>query len=456
MNAREVALSCLIDLSQTDVSISSVVDKAFDRYKLDDRERRLANALVYGVVRWKKQLDWVLKQFVNPRFRLDIRHRAILRIGAFQLLHLDGIPPHAAIFETVQLSKKNRKSTGFINAVLRSIQRKKNELSYPSLDTQPKEHISICQSYPEWLVKRWIKTRGIDWTLAFCDASNQIAPLSIRANTLITDREKLCADLKAEGFSTQISKISPDGILIGNRSTDTKETESNPKTEKNLKDILNRKDVYVQDESAMLIPYLLLSDETRLVVDLCAAPGGKTTHIGTLMKNTGKIIAADISEEKLAILSENCIRLGVQNVETETVDTTDTDLSFVNTADAVLIDVPCSGFGTLRRHPDIRWNKTEEQLLKLTKLQYRILSNAAQHIKKGGVLVYSTCSIEQSENEDIVNRFTKEFPMFTVEHASNYLPDIPDTAITSDGFLQTFPHEHGVDGTFAARLRRVS
>lgn len=456
MNARKVALSCLIDLSQTDVSISSVVDKAYDQYKLGDRERRLANALVYGVVRWKTQLDWVLKQFVNPRFQLDIRHRAILRIGAFQLLHLDGIPPHAAIYETVQLSKKNRKTAGFINAVLRSIQRKKTELTYPSLDTQPIQHISVCQSFPEWLVKRWIQTRGLEWTLAFCEASNQIAPLSARTNTLMTDRETLCVDLNTEGFSTQISKVSPDGILIENRSTDTNETESYTNTEKSLKDILNREDVYVQDESAMLIPYLLLSDETKLVVDLCAAPGGKTTHISSLMKNTGKIIAADISEEKLAILSENCKRLGIQNVETKTIDATKDNLSFVNSADAVLIDVPCSGFGTLRRHPDIRWNKTKQQLHKLTKLQYRILSNAAQHIKIGGILVYSTCSIEQSENEDIIKKFIKDFPMFTVEHASHYLQDIPDTAITNDGFLQTLPHEHRVDGTFAARLRRLS
>lgn len=456
MNAREVALTCLIDLSQSNASISSVVDKSFDRYQLDNREQRFANALVYGVVRWQKQLDWVLEHFVNPRFQLDIRHRSILRIGAFQLLHFDGIPPRAAIFETVQLSKKSKKTAGFINAVLRSIQRKKTELSYPSLKTHPIKHISVCQSYPEWLVKRWIQTRGIEWTHAFCEASNKIAPLSVRTNTLITDREKLCEALNAEGFSTQIGKYAPEAILIGNQSIGTNVAESSPKKHGRVKEILSRADVYVQDESAMLIPYLLLSDETKFVVDLCAAPGGKTTHISTLMKRTGKLIATDISDEKLALLKENCQRLRVQNVETKTIDATNADLSFINTADAILIDAPCSGFGTLRRHPDIRWNKTEGQLHNLTKLQSRILCNAAQHIKKGGILVYSTCSIEQSENEVIVNQFMKNFPMFAIEPAGNYLPNIPGTAITKEGFLQTLPHEHGVDGTFAARLRRVS
>lgn len=456
MNVREVALVCLIDLSDTDASISSVVDNAFERYRLGRRERRLANALVYGVIRWKRHLDWVLKQFVNPRFQLDVRHRSILRIGAFQLLHLDGIPPHAAIYETVQLSKRNKKSAGFINAVLRSIERQKTELSFPPLKTQPIEHISVSQSYPEWLVKRLLQTRGLEWTQAFCEASNQIAPLTIRTNTLIANREQLCKELNAEGFSTEIPAYSPEAILIGNQSTETKESESKPEREKDLKALLNRADLYVQDESAMLIPYLLLSDEANVVVDLCASPGGKTSHISSLMKNSGKIIAVDISDEKLALLNENCARLKVQNVETKKANATNADLGFANTADAILIDAPCSGFGTLRRHPDIRWNKTEQQLLNLTKLQYSILSNAAKHIRKGAILVYSTCSIERSENEQIVNRFLKDFPSFAVENVSEYLTNIPDTAITKEGFLQTLPHKHGVDGTFAARLRRVS
>lgn len=456
MNVRQVALECLLHLSKTRASITSVVDDAFQKHSLDGRERRLTNGLVYGVVRWQQQLDWVLGHFINPEFQLDARHRAILRLGAFQLLHLDGIPPHAAIFETVQLAKRSRKTAGFVNAVLRAVQRKASTLIYPSLETNPIEHMAFSLSYPKWLVKRWLEARGVNWTLAFCRASNQVAPLAFRVNSLLTSREDLRQSFIANGLSTTVSEIAPDGIVIGNRSITAYDAVSSTTNEKTLKDVLNRDDVYVQDESAMLVPPLLMSESPQLVVDLCAAPGGKTTHLACLMDNSGKIIAVDISARKLSLLEQNCRRIGARNVETRTLDATKADLSFIADADAVLIDAPCSGFGTLRRHPDIRWNKTPEQLRTLTELQYNLLKNTAQHIKPGGILVYSTCSIESTENEEVIRRFIENFPMYAVENVRLFLPDVPQNAITPEGFLQTFPHEHGVDGAFAARLRKVS
>ena len=207
MNVRKVALACLLTLSSSSTSIASVIDSAFAKYRVDGRDRRLINGLVYGVIRWQKQLDWVLDQFINPRFQLDARHRNILRLGAFQLLHLDGIPEHAAIFETVQLATSHRrrnsgrKTTGFINAVLRSVQRKGKTLTYPPLDTNPIEHISLSLSYPTWLVKRWLQTRGVSWTLAFCRASNKVAPLALRVNTLLSKREEVCKSLAAIGIA---------------------------------------------------------------------------------------------------------------------------------------------------------------------------------------------------------------------------------------------------------------
>ncbi len=459
MNVRKVALECLLTLSHTSTSIASVVDSAFGRYPIDGRERRLVNGLVYGVIRWQRQLDWVLNQFINPRFQLDARHRNILRLGAFQLLHLDGIPPHAAIYETVQLatshlrkSSGGRKSAGFINAVLRSVQRKGRKLTYPPLDANPIEHIAISLSYPTWLVKRWLQTRGVSWTLAFCRASNQIAPLALRVNSLLTQREEVSQSLEANGIAATVSKIAPDGLVLENRTITAFDTPG----EQTLKDVLNREDIYVQDESAMLVPHLLSPADARFIVDLCAAPGGKTSHLAHLMGNAGKLIAVDVSAEKIALLQKNCRRVGAHNIETRLTDATKADLEFIKTADAVLVDAPCSGFGTLRRHPDIRWNKTFEQVRTLSEVQYNLLKSAAQHIKPGGILVYSTCSIEPMENEEVVQRFLADFPMYKVENARRFLPDIPLSAITPQGFLQTFPHEHGVDGAFAARLRRVS
>lgn len=454
MNAREVALECLLNLSQARMSIASVVDNAFSQHALSGRERRLANGLVYGVARWQKQLDWVLNHFINPRFQLDTRHRTLLRLGAFQLLHLDGIPAHAAIFETVQLARGGRKAAGFINAVLRAVQRKGATLTYPPLDANPTEHIALSLSYPTWLVKRWLQARGVAWTFAFCQASNQVAPLALRVNSLLTQREALRQSLKARGISATLSKIAPDGIVLANRAITAYDAVSNRAGEKTLKAVLNREDVYVQDESAMLVPPLLSPQGAQQVVDLCAAPGGKTTHLAHLMGNAGEIIAVDISEKKLAVLRENCRRTGALNVHTRALDATKTDLGFIKTADAVLIDAPCSGFGTLRRHPDIRWNKTPNQVRTLSDLQYHLLKNAAQHIKPGGILVYSTCSIEPMENEEVIRRFSADFPMYKVENARLFLPNVPQSAITPQGCLQTFPHEHGVDGAFAARLRR--
>ncbi|MCE2414718.1 16S rRNA (cytosine(967)-C(5))-methyltransferase RsmB [Candidatus Poribacteria bacterium] len=458
MNARTVALECLLTLSHSSASIASVVDSAFGRNALEGRERRLVNGLVYGVIRWQKQLDWVLNQFINPRFQLDTRHRNILRLGAFQLLHLDGIPAHAAIFETVQLvpsrprkSSNRRKTAGFINAVLRSIQREGTRLDYPPLDTNPTEHIAFSLSYPTWLVKRWLHTHGVSWTLAFCRASNQTAPLAFRVNTLLTQRGEVCQFLETKGLPAFLSKIAPDGIALENRTI----TNFDAAGELTLKDILNRNDIYVQDESAMLVAHLLSPEDAEFIVDLCAAPGGKTTHLAHLMKNTGKIIAVDASAEKIALLQKNCRRVEAHNVETRVMDATKADLEFIKTADAVLIDAPCSGFGTLRRHPDIRWNKTLKQVRALSEIQYNLLKNAAAHIKPGGILVYSTCSIERMENEDVIQRFLVDFPMYRVENARRFLPNVPLSAITPQGFVQTFPHEHGVDGTFAARLRRV-
>ena len=458
MNVRKVALECLLTLSHTSASIASVVDGAFGRYAMDGRERRLVNGLVYGVIRWQRQLDWVLNQFINPRFQLDARHRNILRLGAFQLMHLDGIPAHAAIYETVQLatshlrkSSRGRKTAGFINAVLRSVQRKGATLAYPPLDENPIEHIAISLSYPTWLIKRWLQTRGVSWALAFCRASNEIAPLALRVNSLLTQREEARQSLETSGITATASKIAPDGLVLENRAITAFDTAG----EKTLKDVLSREDIYVQDESAMLVPYLLSPSDAQFIVDLCAAPGGKTTHLAHLMGNAGKLIAVDVSAEKVALLQKNCRRVGAHNVETEVLDAIKADLGFIKTADAVLIDAPCSGFGTLRRHPDIRWNKTFKQVRALSEIQYGLLKNAAQYIKPGGVLVYSTCSVEPMENEEVVQRFLTDFPMYTVENAQRFLPDVPPSVITPQGFVQTFPHEHGVDGAFAARLRRV-
>jgi 16S rRNA (cytosine967-C5)-methyltransferase len=379
--------------------------------------------------------------FVDRRFRLDQRTRNLLRLGAYQLLHLDKIPPHAAIYETVELAKPKRKAARFINAVLRSVQREADSLAYPSLESHPAQHIAISLSYPLWLVERWLKHYGVEWTLAFCRASNQVAPLSIRVNTLKTNRADLIQSLTADGGCAKESQIAPDALLL-----------SDSPSLQSLQAYRNG-GFYVQDESAMLVTHLLHPEPGQKVIDLCAAPGGKTTHIAQLMGNAGELIAVDVSQDRAERIAENCQRLGIANVQTKIMDAANTLLDFLEDADGVLIDTPCSALGTLRRHPDVRWKKKPEQIDKLVRLQSRLLHNAARKVKPDGVLVYSTCSTEPEENEAIIHRFLKTHPHFILENAGDFLPFVPSSAITSEGFLQTFPHEHGIDGAFAARLR---
>ena len=441
ISTRQLALDCLIQLEAKDTAIAPIIDTAIRRSNLSPADRGLLNELVYGTIRWRGQLDWVLNHFVDDRFRVDQRTRNLLRLGAYQLLHLDKVPPHAAIYETVELAKPKRKTARFINAVLRSVQREAADLQYPSPESDPARHIAISLSYPLWLAERWIARHGVPWTLGFCRASNQVAPLSIRVNTLKTSRADLISSLTADGVSVKEGQVDPDGLSL---------QDSPP-----LQSLAAYRDggFYVQDESAMLAGHLLRPQAGERVVDLCAAPGGKTTHIAQLMRNVGEIIALDRSQGKLRRITENCQRLGVTNVQTRIADAASDALNFIEAADRVLIDAPCSGLGTLRRHPDIRWRKKPEQINALAQLQLRILQNVARYVKPGAVLVYSTCSTEPEENERTIRRFLESHPHFIVENARDFLPSVPNNAITPKGFLQTFPHEHGIDGTFAARLR---
>ena len=441
VSVRQLAMDCLTQLETHSSLIAPVVDQALQRNDSRSADRGLLTELVYGVIRWRKQLDWVLGQFVASGFRLQPYTRNLLRLGAYQLLHLDRMPPHAAVYETVALSKRKPRTARFINAVLRNVQREAPGLRYPPLESQPAQHIVAALSYPIWLVERWIGQHGVDWTLAFCRAGNEIAPLSIRVNGLKTSRAKLIQSLSAEGALVEESRVAPDGLLLA---------DSPP-----LRSLQAYRSgwFYVQDESAMLIAHLLNPQPGEKVVDLCAAPGGKTTHIAQLMGNKGELLAVDLSSAKIRQIWENCERLGVVNMETAIANVVQHPPGLGH-VDRMLIDVPCSGLGTLRRHPDIRWAKKPQQIKDLARLQIRILLAGAQQIKPGGVLVYSTCSTEPEETLEIIHTFLERRSDFVVENAGDFLPFVPYDAVTSEGFLQTSPHMHDMDGAFAARLRR--
>ena len=441
---RKLALKCLVQLENRNSQISPVIDDVIRNNRLSEVDQRLLTEIVYGTIRWRGHLDWIIQQFTKPSFQFDLQMSSILRIGVYQLLYLDRVPNHAAINETVKLAnQKGQKSKNFVNAILRAIQRSTDSLITPTLEVDPISHISLKLSYPKWLVKKWIGQFSLKWALEFCHASNQTAPLSVRANTLRIDRHELAMSLRKDGNEVVESHISPEGLLL----TKTKPIRSLKEFQAGL--------FQVQDEAAQLVAHLLAPQEKSKIVDLCASPGGKTTHLAQLVGNVTNIVAVDLSKNKTERIQENCQRLGITNIDTQVANAKTDQIAALAAADLILIDAPCSGTGTLRRHPDIRWKRTAKQILNLANLQFEILLKVAIQIKSGAVIVYSTCSTEVEENQEVITRFLEACPRFSIEPARDYLPFLPTNAITSDGYLQVFPHTHGVDGTFAVRLRKI-
>lgn len=412
---------------------------------LTDRDKAFVREVAYGVLRWRDRLDWVISAYsrIKPS-RMERAVITILRMGAYQLLFMDRVPQSAAVDESVKLAKKLRKkdSAPFINGILRGIAEGRKEVTYPDLRTNPLDHIAIRYSHPLWMVRRWIDQWGVEETCALCQADNQIPPLTVRVNTLKASRDEVIDRLLDEGIATTPTPFSPLGLVI----------ENPPPL--NTWEPLQKGWLQVQDEAAQLVSILLAPQPGERVLDLCAAPGGKTTHLAQQMGNQGEITAVDVSQAKLSILQENCLRLGISIAKTMAQDAT-TPLPFpADFFDCVLVDAPCTGLGTLRRNPDIKWRVKEADILRLQKLQRAILKQAATMVKRNGVLVYSTCTLTSEENEGMIEAFCAGQNEFHLEDASPFLPPGGEGLVDGKGYLRTLPHRHGMDGFFAARMSR--
>ena len=443
-SVRKLALEILLNWEEKKSDVNRILDRAICGEQLQDVDKALLTELVYGVLRWRGRLDYIIKIFSRSRRELDNLTLNILRLGAYQLIITDKIPPYAAINESVELAKPHRGRKNFVNAVLRAIQRNQTEIKYPNKDKI--QYLSLRYSYPKWMVARWIEQHGVDWTVAFCEVSNQVAPLCVRTNTLRTNRDDLAELLKQEGVEVNYSVIAPEGLRLRKYPTLTQLS------------AYKRGWFQVQDESSMLTTHILDPHPEEFIIDVCAAPGGKTTHIAQIMQNRGTIFAFDISESKLSLIKENCQRIGVEIVTPMKFDASFICEPFTNKADRVLADVPCSNLGILRRHPDIRWRKTQSQIIALSELQYTILKSASSYLKPNGILVYSTCSIEPEENEQVVMRFLSEHPNFEIENVTTFLPTFngrrSENLVSGTGYMQTYPHLHDMDGFFVARMKR--
>jgi 16S rRNA (cytosine967-C5)-methyltransferase len=410
------------------------------RREFDGRDSAFILELVYGVLRRRSLLDWTLERFsTNPLGTTDIETRNILRLGAYQLLFLDKVPASAAVNTSTELAKQYGKKHGYVNGLLRSLERKKNDLPLPA-DADVAKRLSVLHSHPLWLVRRWIARIGADLTEEILRQNNKDAPLIIRANALKGTADDLIILLASQGAEARKSRFSPSGVEIISSPGIT------------ALEAFKEGRFMVQDEAAQLVTLMVDPKPGELVLDACAAPGGKATYLAELMGNTGEVVALDSDKRRIDRIRENSSRLGITIVRPKMGDAVKYS---EGTFDRVLIDAPCSGLGVLRRHPDGRWTKGEKLVAERQAVQRKILANCAELLKPGGALVYATCTTEPEENEDLINAFiTSSRGEFRIDDPRPHLPPSAVPLVGPEGFFRTFPDEPSLDGFFGARLVR--
>jgi 16S rRNA (cytosine967-C5)-methyltransferase len=447
---RQIALEILTRLEKTGSHADQLLGDYFrDKTTLSSREKAFITELVYGTLRWRNSIDWVIEQFSSsPHRRISRQLKNLLRLGIYQVLYLENVPIPASVYATVDLAKSsfNERTASLVNGVLRNVERNQAKIPYPPLHEDPANAIAIRYSHPVWLVKQWIHDYGVSETIALCKANNTAPPFTIRTNTLRIPRNELVEHFLRQGISCAPTPFAPEGIILSQPSDITRLSS------------FQKGWFVVQDEAAQLIAHLVFPKSGEDILELCAAPGGKTTHLAQLMNNQGRIVAVDIRLNKLALLKENESRLGVTIIKAVLGDASCAlPLKDEEAFDKILLDVPCSGVGILRRHPEGKWVKSLRTASKLEKTQSAILKNAARYVKPGGIMVYSTCTLNAQENEQVVERFvSKTGGAFRVEAPLHYLPPQIERWIDRRGYLKTLPHRGAMDGFFGACLRKIT
>ena len=450
LDVRRTALEILNKVGQSSQTLDGVMQTVFDQTeRWSRRDRALLNALVYGVLRWRGRLDYIIKGQSKIRLtRIDPNVLNILRIGLFQIAYLSRIPSAAAVNTSVELVKSTGAPwvVGYVNAVLRNAAKNYPDVVFPDSQKDPIESLAARKSFPQWLIRRWLEKNDIENTKALCDAINTIPAITLRTNTLLTSRDALISTLKKEAQEIIIpTPYAPEGVTITNPLKPIPEWAS-----------FQKGWFQIQDEAAQLVTLLLNPRPGEAILDACAGLGGKTGHIAQQMKNSGTIVALDNNAERLKQLHSQ-----MQRLEVSIVSSRKHDLNVLpqktetGTFDRILLDAPCSGLGVLRRNPDAKWNLSEKQLQRHRHRQLGFLNNLAHLVKPSGILVYVVCSNEQEENEDVVKDFLNVHPEFVQDPRTGALSQKSGVLITRQGYLKTFPFPHNMDGFFSARFKRI-
>jgi len=441
-SVRDIALQILVAVQSRGAFSDKLIESHAARQNLDRRDRALLGELVKGTLRRRGSLDALVSPLIHIGFEnLPAWIQNALRLGTYQLVYLDRVPAHAAVSESVSLAKKygHPGTAGLVNSVLRRLAERPREELLASLETEATDTAALAAqtSHPEWVLERWLARASRAEVVALCGANNRTARVGLRANRLKLDAKELIRRLADEGVAATPGEWAPSSVWLEGE------------VDLAHMGVLSRGDATVQDESETLVSLLVAPKSGERVLDLCAAPGGKTGHLAELMGDRGEVVAIDKHPARVTALKKSVERLGLHSVEVREGDAL--TLTWERPFDRVLVDAPCSGFGVLARRADARWRKKADLFETMPRVQDELLDAGARAVRPGGTLVYSVCSFEPEETTAVVHRFLEKHPEFTVSDARQALPE---GVVTPEGFLTCLPHVHGTDGSFAARFTR--
>lgn len=438
MKAREWALLVINEVIQDGAYANIALDKQHQKKILEGKERSLAVELSRGTIKAWGTLDWMINFYLkHPMTNLPPLIGSILRMGFYQIFFMPKIPDSAACNESVELAKKygHPGTVKLVNAVLRSAVREPEKIEWPDKEKEPVKYLARKHYHPVWVTKRWYEELGFEKTEKLLEQNNQAPSLGIRVQTLRNTPQDCLIKLEKEGFNLEPSKLVSEGLRVL----------SHPALSQS--EVLKNGEAIIQDEGAMLIAHLVDPQSGELILDACAAPGGKSTHLAQLMKDQGTIIAQDIHEHKLNLIRQNADKLQLKSIKTYLGDATKINYSDL-TYDRILVDAPCSGLGTIGRRADTRWRKSEQQIKELTEIQFHILNSISSVLKCGGRLVYSTCTLTPEENEDLISQFLESHDEFRLIPIEEILPNF------TGKYLKLWPQKTQTDGFFAAVLEK--
>jgi len=446
--ARLAAYQILCAVSTGSADLPSAIASARSGLA-DERDRALAAEIAAGVQRWRSTLDHLVVTFSKRAItRLDPEVLEILRLSIYQLLHLTRVPAAAVVDDAVDLTKRagKRSASGFVNAILRSVSRRRNSLPLPARPSDAGDHaaaleyLSVSLSHPRWLAERWYERLGLDAAESWMRFNNTPGSVTLRANRLRTTRDELIGRLAADEILVHPTDYAPDGLVVD---------EGHP-----LRGPLRDEGAFVvQDEASQLVPLLAGDEALARVLDTCASPGGKTTALAALMNGGGLLVACDVRERRIELLRRTVAASGAANIRIVQADFLQS-APFASAFECVLVDAPCSGLGTLRRDPDIRWRRHEQDLSPLAAAELTMMQRAAACVAPGGRLVYATCSSEPEENEGVVDAFLATTSGFAPLHAAQATARLDPRLVDLRGYLRTQPHLHRLEAFFGAVFER--